>query len=142
VWWELSEPLASPIGQEPEPERQQPAEVDATLHIQVSSLTGKRVHLAVQASDSVERVKRMLYVEAGSPPMEQRLLFNGGELANDSTMEWGGVVDGSTIHLTLRLVDSIGVVDSGLDTIQMVGGSNLSEMPSARPPVSAKDRSG
>jgi dUTPase len=68
----------------------------------------------------------MLYVEAGIPPMKQRLLFNGNELANDSTMEHGGVVDGSTIHLTLRLVNSVGVIDSDADDniqIQMAGGN-------------------
>lgn len=82
---------------------EQLVEVDPTLHIQIGSLTGTHVRLAVQPTDSIERAKRMLYLETGIPPMEQRLLFNGDELTDDLTMEQGGVVDGSTIHMVLRM---------------------------------------
>lgn len=103
---ELREALtAAPTVLEPEPE-EQPTAVDPTLYIQVGSLSGKQVQLAVQPLDSVERVKRMVYLEAGVPPMEQRLLLNGDELADDSTMEQAAVVNGSTIHLVLRLMES------------------------------------
>jgi len=53
----------------------------------------------------VERVKRMLYLDAGVPPVEQRLVCVGNELVDASTMEQSGVVDGSTIHLVLRLAE-------------------------------------
>ena len=86
----------------PEPE----PEPDLTLHIEVSILSGRRTPLAVQPTDTVERVKHidMLCAEVGVPPLEQRLLFNANELADTSTMEQNGVVDGSTFHLVLRLV--------------------------------------
>ena len=89
-------------------------------HIEVSILSGRRTPLAVQPTDTVERVKHMLCAEVGVPPLEQRLLFNANELADTSTMEQNGVVDGCTFHLVLRLVvaesAAKGELGQGLDS--------------------------
>ena len=111
---ELNEPLNESEVPEPEPEP------DLTLHIEVSILSGRRTPLAVQPTDTVERVKHMLCAEVGVPPLEQRLLFNANELADTSTMEQNGVVDGSTLHLVLQLVvagsAAKGELGQGLDS--------------------------
>ena len=99
---ELRETLTEPEAlTQPELEPQP----DPTLHIEVCMLNGSRAPLAVQPTDTVERVKRMLYLDAGVPPVEQRLVCVGNELVDASTMEQSGVVDGSTIHLVLRLAE-------------------------------------
>jgi hypothetical protein len=110
----INEPLNESEVPEPEPEP------DLTLHIEVSILSGRRTPLAVQPTDTVERVKHMLCSEVGVPPLEQRLLFNANELADTSTMEQNGVIDGCTFHLVLRLVvagsAAKGELGQGLDS--------------------------
>ena len=132
---ELQETLTEPQAlkhTEPEPE----PHLDLTLHIEVYTLNGSRMPLAVQPTDTVERVKRMLYLEVGVPPAEQRLLCIGNELTDASTVEQSGVVDGSTIHLVLRIAEPklqskpvpsavrpVASVESGLDSSVPSGGA-------------------
>lgn len=75
------------------------------MHINIRKLTGmgNAIKLVVEASDTISLVK-MKYQEAeGSPPEQQRLIFGGKDLKDESTVSGCNIVDGSLLHMVLRL---------------------------------------
>lgn len=45
----------------------------------------------------------MFCADAGSPPLQQRLVFRGEQLEEGRTLHEYGIVDKSTLHMSLRL---------------------------------------
>ncbi|AYV84455.1 MAG: hypothetical protein Hyperionvirus26_10 [Hyperionvirus sp.] len=73
------------------------------LELSVKTLTGKTITLHVDSGISVEGVKTCLQDSEGIPPDQQRLVFSGLQLENGRSCASYGIVNGSVLHLILRL---------------------------------------
>lgn len=69
------------------------------IMIMVTTLSDQLVTLNIDANETVENVKALLEVETGTPHAQQRLVHNGRELQNNSTLSASGVGNGDLIML-------------------------------------------
>ena len=79
------------------------AEGCASDEIVVKTLTGKKVYLQVELTDTIEVIKRKFKHQENAPPEEQRYLYQGKQLEDGRTLQAYGIKYGSTLNLVLRL---------------------------------------
>ena len=72
------------------------------IEIYVKNLTGKTMIFKVKYIDTIKSVKAKIHDMEGIPPDQQRLLFAGEELLDDSTVCSYGIQMYSTLYLVLR----------------------------------------
>ncbi|XP_058448014.1 uncharacterized protein LOC131428249 [Malaya genurostris] len=73
------------------------------MQIYVKTLTGRTIVLSVEATDSVESLKKKVEEREDVPPNNQRLLFAGKQLEDGRFLSDYSIIKGSTVHLVLRL---------------------------------------
>jgi ubiquitin-like protein Nedd8 len=73
------------------------------LMVKVKTLTGKEIEVDIEPSDSIARIKERVEEKEGIPPVQQRLIFGGKQMADDKAAREYGVEGGSVLHLVLAL---------------------------------------
>eukprot|EP00466_Bigelowiella_natans_P004449 jgi/Bigna1/42651/e_gw1.66.102.1 len=74
-----------------------------SMQIFVKTLSSKIITLDVDASDSIKRVKLLIFDKEGIPIHEQRIIFGGKNLQDSQTLAECKVEKESTLHVLLRL---------------------------------------
>ncbi|KAL0710744.1 hypothetical protein Bca4012_017722 [Brassica carinata] len=78
--------------------------------IKVKTLTGKKIEINIEPTDTIEWIKERVEEKEGIPPVQQRLLYAGKQLADDKTAKDYNIEGGSVLHLVLSLRGGTGVV--------------------------------
>lgn len=69
----------------------------------LQTMTGKRTPVRVPLSCTARELKTAVQDRIGLPPDQQRFVFNGSQLPDSAVLSSVGIVDGSTVHLVLRM---------------------------------------
>ncbi|KAA8912313.1 ubiquitin-related domain-containing protein [Sphaerosporella brunnea] len=71
--------------------------------IKVRTLTGKEIELDIEPHYLVSKIKERVEEKEGIPPVQQRLIFGGKQMADDKTAADYQLEGGATLHLVLAL---------------------------------------
>ncbi|XP_075238699.1 uncharacterized protein LOC142334498 isoform X3 [Convolutriloba macropyga] len=94
------------------------------INVRVVELTGAVSYYDITQFETCGILKKQIQEKKGIPASQQRLVFNGQQLLDNTVLTEAGINDGDTIHMVLRLrggppvavVDSAYVYTSGLRT--------------------------
>ncbi|KAJ5411873.1 Ubiquitin supergroup [Penicillium crustosum] len=95
-------PIASSHGLELEKVTLEP-QADIPRLNRVRTLTGKEIELDIEPDYKVARIKERVEEKEGIPPVQQRLIFGGKQMADDKTASEYNLEGGATLHLVLAL---------------------------------------
>ncbi|CAL9129587.1 unnamed protein product [Musa acuminata var. zebrina] len=73
------------------------------MMIKVKTLTGKEIEIDIEPTDTIDRIKERVEEKEGIPPVQQRLIYAGKQLADDKTAKEYNIEGGSVLHLVLAL---------------------------------------
>ncbi|KAL6536293.1 hypothetical protein OROGR_012865 [Orobanche gracilis] len=71
--------------------------------IKVKTLTGKEIEIDIDPTDTIQRIKERVEEKEGIPPVQQRLIYGGKQLADDKAAKDYNIEGGSVLHLVLAL---------------------------------------
>ncbi|KAJ5473584.1 Ubiquitin supergroup [Penicillium sp. IBT 31633x] len=78
-------------------------QADISRSNRVRTLTGKEIELDIEPDYKVSRIKERVEEKEGIPPVQQRLIFGGKQMADDKTASEYNLEGGATLHLVLAL---------------------------------------
>jgi ubiquitin-like protein Nedd8 len=73
------------------------------MKINVRTVSGRSRSIEVEPNMTIGAIKEEMQQMEGIPPTMQRLLFQGQNLSDMSTIESAHIVDGSVVHMVLAL---------------------------------------
>ena len=73
------------------------------MNITIKSLTGKLIKVNVKETDTINQIKERIQEMEGIEPDQQRMIFQGSLLANDTKISDTKIVSGSVLHMVLAL---------------------------------------
>ncbi|XP_078150637.1 ubiquitin-NEDD8-like protein RUB1 [Carex rostrata] len=71
--------------------------------IKVKTLTGKEIEIDIELTDTVDKIKEHVQEKEGIPPLQQRLIFTGKQMADNKTAAEYNIQGGDVLHLVLAL---------------------------------------
>ncbi|KQJ89932.1 hypothetical protein BRADI_4g28550v3 [Brachypodium distachyon] len=71
--------------------------------IKIKTLTGKEIAIDIEPTDTIDRIKERIEEKEGIPPVQQRLIFGGKQIADDKTAMDYNIKAGDVLHLVLAL---------------------------------------
>ncbi|KAI5846674.1 ubiquitin-related domain-containing protein [Tricharina praecox] len=71
--------------------------------IKVRTLTGKEIELDIEPHYLVSKIKERVEEKEGIPPVQQRLIFGGKQMADEKQASDYQLEGGATLHLVLAL---------------------------------------
>jgi len=77
------------------------------MQIFIKTLTGKSITLDVAPEETIMNVKQKILQKEGLPVNEQRLVFGGKQLADDTSVQDSGLQENSTAHIIMKLKGGI-----------------------------------
>jgi len=91
------------------------------INIIILTLTNNIYVFNVNHSDTIEKVKNIIYDSIEIPPDQQRLIYKGKQLEDDRIIDDYHIINGGKLHLVLRLRGG-GCID---DLIKQENGKNF-----------------
>lgn len=73
------------------------------MEIKVKTLTGNEISIEIDPMDTINLIKERLEEKEGIPPLQQRLIYTGKQLADDQTATHYKIGGGCVLHLVLAL---------------------------------------
>lgn len=73
------------------------------MNINIKSLTGKIIKMNVKETDTINQIKERIQEMEGIEPDQQRMIFQGSLLTNDTKISDTKIVSGSVLHIVLAL---------------------------------------
>ncbi|CAH6723665.1 NEDD8-like protein Rub1p [[Candida] jaroonii] len=73
------------------------------MQIKVKTLTGREIPVDVEPTDKIYNIKEMMEEKEGIFPAQQRLIFQGSQLNDETTIAESGIQPGASLHLVLTL---------------------------------------
>ncbi|CAA0193487.1 unnamed protein product [Arabidopsis thaliana] len=73
------------------------------MEIKVKTLTEKQIDIEIELTDTIERIKERIEEKEGIPPVHQRIVYTGKQLADDLTAKHYNLERSSVLHLVLAL---------------------------------------
>ena len=71
--------------------------------IKVKTITGKEIEIDIEPTDKVERNKERVVEKEGIPPAQQRRIFSGKQMNDETTAPDYKIQERSVLHLVLDL---------------------------------------
>jgi ubiquitin-like protein Nedd8 len=73
------------------------------MQIYIKTLTGRKIQLNFEGTNTIESVKQTLEEKEGIRVPQIRLIFNGRQLDDQKTLDEYNIPSGGTIHMILAL---------------------------------------
>jgi ubiquitin C len=80
-----------------------PAQKQPPMKIHIKTLIGQKIDVEANSSDTIEAMKSKIQDNWGIPPEQQRLIFEGKQLAEKLTLGEYNIQDDATVHLVMQL---------------------------------------
>jgi ubiquitin len=80
-----------------------PNRAPSEIELYVKTLTGKTITIYVDPSETIGHLKNLIQDKQGSPPDQQRLIYDTIQLEDDRTLNDYNIQNESTIYMVLRL---------------------------------------
>lgn len=71
--------------------------------VKVRTLTGRELELDIDPTDTIESIKEKVHEKEGIPPIQQRLIFEGKQMADEKLAKDYKIEAGVVLHLVLAL---------------------------------------
>jgi len=94
------------------------------MQIYVEDVTGKKINLEVESSDTIEAVKSKIKAKENIDEDKQKLIFSGDELQEGRTLADYNVQPADTIYLNLKLLVKYDIYNMTVTTHNIIAGTS------------------